>query len=170
MYMCIYVWYVCVFVHMCEWECMHATVHMLKTEQPWVSLHPFHSIFVSLLGTLWASRNPSDSALHPSHGSSTDVCYHDQCYEGPNSDTHTCIRSLPTKSSHQSYRPVIVLLRREESTLEDNTHVHDPPNHQGNLQICHWALLNLYGYCLEIILQITVYLVSYLIYSLNEAL
>lgn len=38
-------------------------------------------------------------------------------------------------------------------------------------EICSYVTgLNLYGYCLEIILRITVYLVSYLIYSLNEAL
>lgn len=124
MCVCVYAYcdmYVCVSVHMCEWECMHATVHMWKTENnPGCHSTPplcWDSIFVSLLGAPWASRDPSDS-----HCSSTDVCYHDQCYEGSNSDTHTCISSLPTKSSRQSYRPIIFLLRQEESILQDNSH------------------------------------------------
>lgn len=125
MYICIYVWYVCV----CAFTCVNEgawchCAHVEDREQPWVSLHPFHFVETVSLFQCYVHRERSGILLilpfPPSHCRSTDVCYHDQCYEEPNSDTHTCISSLPTKSSYQSYRPIIFLLRQEESTLQAN--------------------------------------------------
>lgn len=130
-FMCVcvyaYVWYVCMCACSHVWMRVHSChrAHVEDREQPWVSLHPstllrkylcFTAVYtMSIQGSFWFCPPPS-------HCSSTDVCYHDQCYEGPNSDTHTCISFLPTKSSHQSYRPIIFLLRQEESTLQDKSH------------------------------------------------